>query len=160
MFITKPFVRDRKIRFALVGCGRISANHFDALDRHKDRAELVAVCDIDPEALARAEARTGAPAFRTLDLLLAGSDPDIVILSTPSGVHADQAVQVAEAGRHVMTEKPMATRWQDGKRMVHACDVAGVHLFVVKQNRRNATLQLLKRALEKGRFGRIYMVTL
>jgi UDP-N-acetyl-2-amino-2-deoxyglucuronate dehydrogenase len=59
-----------------------------------------------------------------------------------------------------MTEKPMATRWRDGKRMVHACDQAGVHLFVVKQNRRNGTLQLLKRAVEKGRFGRIYMVTI
>ena len=59
-----------------------------------------------------------------------------------------------------MTEKPMATRWQDGKRMVHACDQAGVHLFVVKQNRRNATLQLLKRAVEKKRFGRIYMVNI
>jgi UDP-N-acetyl-2-amino-2-deoxyglucuronate dehydrogenase len=58
-----------------------------------------------------------------------------------------------------MTEKPMATRWEDGKRMVQACDAAGVRLFVVKQNRRNPTLQLLKRAVEKGRFGRIYMVT-
>jgi UDP-N-acetyl-2-amino-2-deoxyglucuronate dehydrogenase len=160
MFITKPFVRDRKIRFALVGCGRISANHFDALDRHKDRAELVAVCDIDPEALAKAEARTRAPGFRTLDALLAGSDPDIVILSTPSGLHADEAIQVAATGRHVMTEKPMATRWRDGKRMVQACDQAGVHLFVVKQNRRNATLQLLRRAVEKKRFGRIYMVNI
>ena len=160
MFITKPFVRDRKIRFALVGCGRISGNHFDALERHQDRAELVAVCDIDPEALAKAEARTKAPGFRTLDALLAGSDPDIVILSTPSGLHADQAIQVAAAGRHVMTEKPMATHWRDGKRMVQACDQAGVHLFVVKQNRRNATLQLLKRAVEKKRFGRIYMVNI
>jgi UDP-N-acetyl-2-amino-2-deoxyglucuronate dehydrogenase len=160
MFITKPFVRDRKIRFALVGCGRISGNHFDALDRHKDRAELVAVCDIDPEALARAEARTKAPGFRSLDAVLAGSDPDIVILSTPSGLHADQAIQVAGTGRHVMTEKPMATRWRDGKRMVQACDQAGVHLFVVKQNRRNATLQLLRRAVEKRRFGRIYMVNI
>src|SRR5262245_3171364 len=160
MFITKPFVRDRKIRFALVGCGRISGNHFDALDRHRDRAELVAVCDIDPEALAQAEARTKAPGFRTLDALLAGSDPDIVILGTPSGLHADQAIQVAATGRHVMTEKPMATRWRDGKRMVQACDQAGVHLFVVKQNRRNATLQLLRRAVEKRRFGRIYMVNI
>ena len=49
-----------------------------------------------------------------------------------------------ESGRHVMTEKPMATRWQDGKAMVQSCDGAGVHLFVVKQNRRNPTLQLLK----------------
>jgi UDP-N-acetyl-2-amino-2-deoxyglucuronate dehydrogenase len=160
MFITKPFVRDRKIRFALVGCGRISANHFDALERHKERAELVGVCDIDPEALARAQTRTGAPGFRNLDALLAGTDADIVILSTPSGLHADQAIQVAAAGRHVMTEKPMATRWQDGKRMVQACDQAGVHLFVVKQNRRNATLQLVKRAIDKKRFGRIYMVNI
>jgi UDP-N-acetyl-2-amino-2-deoxyglucuronate dehydrogenase len=160
MFITKPFVRDRKIRFALVGCGRISANHFDALERHADRAELVGVCDIDPQALCLAEERTGAPAFRTIDALLAGSAADIVILATPSGIHAEQAVLVAAAGRHVMTEKPMATRWQDGKRMVHACDQAGVHLFVVKQNRRNATLQLLKRAVDKRRFGRIYMVNI
>jgi UDP-N-acetyl-2-amino-2-deoxyglucuronate dehydrogenase len=160
MFITKPFVRDRKIRFALVGCGRISGNHFDALERHRDRAELVGVCDIDPAALAGAEARTGAPGFRGLDALLAGTDADIVILSTPSGLHADQAIRVAAAGRHVMTEKPMATRWRDGKRMVHACDEAGVHLFVVKQNRRNATLQLVKRAVEKKRFGRIYMVNI
>jgi UDP-N-acetyl-2-amino-2-deoxyglucuronate dehydrogenase len=58
----------------------------------------------------------------------------------------------------VVTEKPMATRWSDGQRMVRACDEAGVRLFVVKQNRRNATLQLLKRAIDQGRFGRIYMV--
>jgi UDP-N-acetyl-2-amino-2-deoxyglucuronate dehydrogenase len=54
----------------------------------------------------------------------------------------------------------MATRWEDGKRMVAAADAAGVRLFVVKQNRRNATLQLLKRAVDKKRFGRIYMVNL
>jgi UDP-N-acetyl-2-amino-2-deoxyglucuronate dehydrogenase len=57
-----------------------------------------------------------------------------------------------------MTEKPMATRWHDGVRMVKACDEAGVRLFVVKQNRRNATLQLLKQAIEQGRFGKIYSV--
>ena len=59
-----------------------------------------------------------------------------------------------------MTEKPMATRWTDGKRMVAACDAAGVRWFVVKQNRRNATLQLLKQAVEESRFGRIYMVNI
>jgi UDP-N-acetyl-2-amino-2-deoxyglucuronate dehydrogenase len=160
MFITKPFIRDRKIRFALVGCGRISANHFDALEKHGDRVELVGVCDIEAEALAKAEARTGAPGFRSLEAMLAGTDADIVIIATPSGIHAHQAVQIAAAGRHVMTEKPMATNWQDGKKMVHVCDEAGVHLFVVKQNRRNATLQLVKRAVEKRRFGRIYMVNI
>ncbi len=160
MFITKPFITDRKIRFALAGCGRISANHFDAIAAHADRAELVAVCDIDPAAVAAAEARTGAAGYSSLDELLAKSAPDAVILTTPSGLHAEQAIRVAASGRHVVTEKPMATRWQDGKRMVQACDQAGVFLFVVKQNRKNTTLQLLKRAVENGRFGRIYMVNL
>src|SRR5687768_10635047 len=101
MFVTGPVITDRKIRFALVGCGRISTNHFDALDRHGERAELVGVCDIDPAALDRAVARTGAPAFTSLDALLAGCDADVVILATPSGLHADQAIAVAAAGRHV-----------------------------------------------------------
>ena len=76
MFITKPFIRDRRIRFALAGCGRISANHFDALDKHTERAELVGVCDVDPAALDRAVERTGAQGFQSLDAMLAGTDAD------------------------------------------------------------------------------------
>lgn len=159
MFVRKPAISGRKIRFALVGCGRISASHFDAIAQHQADAELVGICDIDPAALAHAASRTGAPGFPSLDAMLGGAEPDVVILATPSGLHAAQAIRSAEAGRHVMTEKPMATRWLDGKRMVQACDSAGVHLFVVKQNRRNPTLQLLKRAMVEKRFGRIHMVT-
>ena len=153
-------VRDRKIRFALVGCGRIAQNHFQAIPKHADRAELVGVCDIDAKALADAVKTTGAKGYARMDAMLADTNADIVVLCTPSGLHPEQAIDAAKSGRHVMTEKPMATRWQDGKRMVAACDAASVRLFVVKQNRRNATLQLLKRAVEQGRFGRIYMVTI
>ncbi|HEX8405440.1 MAG TPA: Gfo/Idh/MocA family oxidoreductase [Duganella sp.] len=155
-----PAVLDRKMRFALVGCGRIAQNHFAALAQHAARCELVAVCDVDPAALARAAAQTGAAPFSHLDQMLAHSDIDACIITTPSGLHPEQAVRIAAAGRHVITEKPMATRWEDAKRMVCACDTAGVRMFVVKQNRRNATLQLLKRAVDKKRFGRIYMVNL
>ena len=91
--------------------------------------------------------------------MLAQSKADCIVLSTPSGLHPSQAIEVARAGVHVMTEKPMATRWHDALAMVRACDDAGVHLFVVKQNRRNPTLQLLKQAVKQGRFGRIYMVS-
>src|SRR6266567_1036189 len=149
----------RKIRFALVGCGRISANHVSALAAHRENVELVAVCDTDPKALAAVVKVTGASGFSNLTELLARSDADIVAITTPSGLHADQAVEAAAAGRHIMTEKPMATRWEDGKRMVRACDDAGVRLFVVKQNRSNPTLRLLKRAVDRKRFGRIYMVS-
>jgi UDP-N-acetyl-2-amino-2-deoxyglucuronate dehydrogenase len=151
-----PPILDRRVRFALVGCGRIARNHFSALAGRKDQAELVAVCDVDPAALNEAVKENGTQGYGSL---LAESDPDIVVLATPSGLHPEQAIQIAQAGRHVMTEKPMATRWDDGKRMVQACDNAGVRLFVVKQNRYNATLQLVKRALANHRFGRIYMVT-
>ncbi len=153
-------IQDRKIRFALVGCGRIANNHFDALRQHHERAELVGVCDVDPRALDRAVGLTGAEGYGNLEEMLRRVDADVVVVTTPSGLHPEQTIQIAASGRHVMTEKPMATRWDDGKRMVGACDAAGVRLFVVKQNRRNATLQLLKRAVDKKRFGRIYMVNL
>jgi UDP-N-acetyl-2-amino-2-deoxyglucuronate dehydrogenase len=153
-------IADRRIRIAVVGCGRISANHFSAIEAHKNDLQLVAVCDTDPNALRVAAEKYAVKGYDSLDEMLEASDADVVALCTPSGLHPQEAIQVARAGRHVMTEKPMATRWQDGLRMVRACDVAGVHLFVVKQNRRNATLQLLKRAVEKRRFGRIHMVTI
>jgi UDP-N-acetyl-2-amino-2-deoxyglucuronate dehydrogenase len=155
-----PIITDRKIRLALVGCGRISANHFSACEQHDDRVELVDVCDIDSDALQKAVARTGATGHASLTSLLETTTADVVILTTPSGLHPGQAIEVAGCGRHVMTEKPMATRWHDGLRMVKACDDAGVRMFVVKQNRRNATLQLLRRAMEQKRFGRIYMVNI
>jgi UDP-N-acetyl-2-amino-2-deoxyglucuronate dehydrogenase len=153
----KPIV-DRKVRFALVGYGRIAKNHLEAIRRHSEHAELVAVCDTDPKALQRAMQDAQAPGFDSLSALLAGSRPDCVVLATPSGLHPQQVIEIAAAGVDAMTEKPMATRWSDGLGMVRACDEAGVRLFVVKQNRRNRTLQLLKQAVGQGRFGRIYMV--
>lgn len=118
------------------------------------------ICDVDPAALKSAAAATGAAAHSDLRDMLENTTADIVVLTTPTGLHPEQAIAVAASGRHVMTEKPMATRWHDGRRMVEACDAAGVRLFVVKQNRHNATLQLLKHAVEAGRFGQIYMVNI
>ncbi len=158
MTVAHP-ITDRKIRFALVGCGRIAKNHFGALAQHADRAELVAVCDRLPERAAAAAAQTGARAFTSLETMLAQADADIVVLTTPSGLHPQQAIRAARAGRHVLSEKPMATKWDEGMAMVRECRDAGVKLFVVKQNRLNATMQLLKKAIDDKRFGRIHMVT-
>jgi UDP-N-acetyl-2-amino-2-deoxyglucuronate dehydrogenase len=153
-------IPDRKIRVAVVGCGRIAKNHFDAIARHADNLELAAVCDADSAVLERVAAQYAVPGFSRYEELLRESDCDLVALCTPSGLHASQTILAARQGRHVMTEKPMATRWQDGLDMVRACDEANVRLFVIKQNRRNATLQLLKRAVTEKRFGRIHMVHL
>ena len=137
MRIRYPRIQNRQIRFALAGCGRISNSHFEAITQHKNRAELVAVCDVDTGALNEIQNKTGVTGYTQYTDLLAAGGFDCVILTTPSGLHPQQTIQ---AGFHVMTEKPMATRWKDGVAMVKACDDASVRLFVVKQNRRNAML--------------------
>ncbi|WP_133126944.1 Gfo/Idh/MocA family protein [Legionella nagasakiensis] len=154
------FIQDRKINIALVGCGRISKNHLQAIQQHQDRLTLTAVCDTNEEAMLAASQEYGVDGYNNIGDLLKHCNADIVSLCTPSGIHPIQAIKVAQSGRHVITEKPMATRWQDGLQMVRACDEAGVRLFVVKQNRLNATLQLLKHAIEQERFGKIYMVNI
>jgi UDP-N-acetyl-2-amino-2-deoxyglucuronate dehydrogenase len=170
-----PPITGRRIRIALVGCGRISANHIKAIALHHERAELVALCDTQAERLAAAQQLWADAAsdqagpwsqpssYSSYPELLAaaqaGQTPvDLVVLATPSGLHSAQVIAAAEASLHVCTEKPMATRWVDGVAMVRACDEAGVRLFVVKQNRFNSTLQLVKRQLAVGRFGRLAMV--
>ena len=153
-------ITGRKIRIAIVGCGRISKNHFGSIEKHAEHLELVAICDTDQKVLAEHVEKYKVPAYHSMAEMLQKESPDLVALCTPSGIHPDQTVLAARHGVHVMSEKPMATRWNDGVRMVKACDDAGVRLFVVKQNRRNTTLQLLKRAVTEKRFGKIHLVHL
>ena len=94
-----------------------------------------------------------------LKKMLERKDLEVVCLCTPSSLHAEEAVASARAGKHVLTEKPMATKLEDADALIKACDDNNVHLFVVKQNRLNTTMQLLKKAIEKGRFGSIYQAT-
>jgi len=156
----KNKIINRQIKLAVVGCGRIAEKHFQAIKQHSNDLELIAVCDNDKAALDNAVNLTGAYGISDYQELLKIPEIDLIVLCTPSGLHARQTIQAADAGKHVMTEKPMATRWLDGVQMVRSCDNAGVHLFVVKQNRRNTTLQLLKRTIDERRFGRIHMVHL
>jgi UDP-N-acetyl-2-amino-2-deoxyglucuronate dehydrogenase len=160
MMPLRESITGRKIRIAVVGCGRVAQNHFTAIAQHAENLELAAVCDVEALRLNQHAAGHQAAGYSRYEDLLRESGCDLVSLCTPSGLHAQQTIQAARCGKHVMTEKPMATRWQDGLDMVRACDEAGVRLFVVKQNRRNATLQLLKRAVTEKRFGKIYMVHL
>ncbi|MBT5400605.1 Gfo/Idh/MocA family oxidoreductase [bacterium] len=147
-----------KIKIAVVGCGRIAAKHFESIQKYGDDLDLVAICDTNQDVLDKYTFEFGVEGYTSMLDMLKSVDIDIVTICTPSGLHSDQTVLAAEHNVNVMTEKPMATRWSDGIRMVKACDDAGVRLFVVKQNRKNSTLQLLKRAITGKRFGKINMV--
>jgi UDP-N-acetyl-2-amino-2-deoxyglucuronate dehydrogenase len=142
-------------RLMLVGCGRISERHFEVI-ADNPALELVAVCDDRPDRARSVGEKYGVPAFTSYTAMLAETEADASIVCTPSGLHPRHGIMAAERGLHVIVEKPMATRLEEADALVRACDTAGVLLFVVKQNRLNPAIQLLKRAIDLGRFGRIY----
>lgn len=144
------------IRVALVGCGRISRSHFDAIGKI-DELQLVAACDSVESRARDAGEGEGVPWFTSYARMLEEAPCDVVAVCTPSGLHPQHGILAAKAGRHVVCEKPMAIALTAADALVQACDDAGVQLFVVKQNRLNPPIQFLRRAIEKGRFGRIYM---
>lgn len=150
-----PQARTRS-RVVLVGCGRISERHFDAIAEHPDLT-LVAVCDDIAERARNAGTRLTVPWFESYQTMLDQVPADIAVICTPSGLHPRHGIMAAQRGLHVITEKPMATRLEEADALVRACDEAGVRLLVVKQNRLNPAVQLLKRAVVGGRFGRIYL---
>jgi UDP-N-acetyl-2-amino-2-deoxyglucuronate dehydrogenase len=144
------------IRIALLGCGRISANHVEAISR-VDGLELAAACDIIESRAKATGEKAGVPWFTSYDKMLAETKCDAVAIATPSGLHPAHGIAAAKAGKHVISEKPMAISLASADALVQACDDAGVQLFVVKQNRLNATVQLVKKAIDKGRFGRLFL---
>lgn len=144
------------LRVALVGCGRISRTHFEAIDA-VDGLELAAVCDVVEDRARSAGEQNDVPWYTSYQKMLEHVECEAVAICTPSGLHPQHGVLAARAGRHVVCEKPMAITLTAADELVRACDDAGVHLFVVKQNRLNPAVQLVKRALDKGRFGRLYL---
>lgn len=148
------------IKFGVIGCGRISKRHLDLLGGNQIAgAVLTGICDVNEQRLDAARQRYNVAAYSTIDALLADSNIDVVAVLTPSGMHAEHAIAVANAGKHVVVEKPMALRLEDADAMIAACDRAGVKLFVVKQNRLNVPVVKAREALAAGRFGRLVLGT-
>ena len=145
-----------EVRVALVGCGRISQNHFDAIGA-VEGLRLSAVCDVLPERARAVGERLGVPWFTAYEVMLREAPADVVTIATPSGLHSTHGALAAKAGKHVISEKPMAITLAQADALVRACDDMGVRLFVVQQNRLNPSVQLLKRAIDGGRFGRIFV---
>jgi len=153
---TSPKTSASPLRFGVVGCGRVAPTHFDAIQSLGDKGTLVAVCDTDPEALARAVEQTGAEGYAQLDDMLQQADLDIVSICTYSGLHAEHGIAAAKAGKHVIVEKPMDVTLEKAQTLIDACEENGVQLFPIFQNRLNTTVQLAKEAIDKGRLGTIY----
>lgn len=147
----------KTLRFGLIGCGRISKNHFEAMSQI-DNAEFIACCDIVKErADEAAQTYMIKTTYTDYREMLEKEHLDAVSICTPSGLHPEMGIEAASHKINVISEKPMALNIEAADNLINACDKHHVKLFVVKQNRLNTTLQLLKRALDKNRFGKIYL---
>ena len=152
---------NKKLNFALVGCGRIAKRHSDLLGNDQiTNSSLVAVCDIDENKSKKLGLSFNIPYYINMHEMMQNEDIDVVVVLTESGNHASNVVELANYGKHVVVEKPMALRLSDADAMIRACDSAGIKLFVVKQNRFNVPVLKLKEAIDKARFGKIFLGTI
>ena len=101
---------NRKIRTAIVGCGRISKNHFDSLKKHKDNMELVSICDNQKDILSEHEKKYNIKGYRNLCDMLDKENLDVVIICSPSGLQAEQKELCAKSNGHLVREKNLDTK--------------------------------------------------
>jgi UDP-N-acetyl-2-amino-2-deoxyglucuronate dehydrogenase len=150
----------RKLKFGVVGCGRVSENHLGALASGGLAAELVAVTDReDTKAQAKGE-KYRVPAYVDFHAMMrAHPEIDVINVATPTGYHAEHVLALAPYGKHIVVEKPMALRVEDCDAMIRACRHHHCRLFVVKQNRFNPAVVAARAALDQGRFGKLVMGT-
>ena len=148
------------LKIALVGCGRIAKRHSELLgfDQIKG-AQLVSVCDNVIDKANKIGEQFNVPAYIDMDAMMKSEPIDIVVVLTPSGLHAEHVVNLSKYGKHIIVEKPMALSIEDTEAMIYACDENNIKLFVIKQNRFNVPVVKLRDALDSGRFGKLTLGT-
>ncbi len=142
------------VGIGIIGCGMISRFHCRAISEIKG-AKVVACHDRSAAAAKKLGAEVGINAYTGLDQLLARQDVDIVTICTPSGAHLEPAVAAARAGKHVIVEKPLEITLKRCDRIINACADSGVLLSTILPSRFHRCSQLLKKAIDDGRFGRL-----
>ena len=148
------------LKFALVGCGRISKRHSELLGYSQIKgAKLVALCDLSVTKAKKISDLFNIAAYDDMDKMMQNESIDVVVVLTPSGLHAKHVVNLSKYGKHIMVEKPMALSIEDSESMIYACDVNNIKLFVIKQNRFNVPVVKLREALDSGRFGKLTLGT-
>ncbi|MBQ6715192.1 MAG: Gfo/Idh/MocA family oxidoreductase, partial [Clostridia bacterium] len=140
------------LRVGIIGLGGISRVHIANLLK-MENAKIVAVCDINEDRLSAAVEKTGAEGYADWHELVKRNDIDIVHILTPHYLHAPMSIEALKAGKHVLTEKPMATTLDDAKKMIETAESAKGTLNVIFQNRYNASSVAIRNMIENGELG-------
>ena len=144
------------MKYALIGCGRISPNHIGAAIANQ--LEIAALCDVIPEAmtdLVKQFGLTGVGKYTDYREMLQAEKPELVAIATESGKHAAIALDCIAAGCNVIIEKPIALSLADADAVIAAGKKAGVAVCANHQNRFNKSVQYIRQAVEAGRFGKL-----
>ena len=144
------------VRFGIIGCGVISRWHADAIESIPN-AELIGATDLNKDALKAFTDDYGIKPFYTLEDMLSSGEIDAVSICTPSGLHASQAVQAANAGVHVIVEKPMAITSEQVDAVLEACETNHVKLAVISQLRFSESIKKVKAAIAEDKLGKIVL---
>ncbi len=146
------------VKFGLIGCGRIAQRHAEHISNY---GVLKAVCDVDQKKADQLGQKYNANSYYNIDELLAAEkDIDVIAICSPNGLHAEHSIKSLNTGFHVLCEKPMAINVYDCGEMIKAAEKANKRLFAIKQNRFNPPVEAVKKAIDDGRFGKIYSVQL
>ena len=143
---------EKKVNYAILGCGAISKTHIKALTQ-VEKAVLYAVCDKDEGRAADAASGTDAVVYTDLDKMLADENVDAVIILTASGMHGDMGMRAAKAGKHVIVEKPIDISVEKAKQLIHTCEENHVSLSCIFQHRYDEDTKALAEAVREGRLG-------
>lgn len=148
-----------KVRFAIVGCGRIAQRHAKHIN---NLAELAGVCDVVPSKANQLAEDYGCKSYHSIEDLLQAmqGQADVISVCSPNGLHAQHSIQSLKAGYHVLVEKPMAISVHDCGEMIKQAEKSNRRLFAIKQNRFNPPVAEVKRLIDEGVLGKIYSVQL
>ncbi len=147
-----------KIKYALIGCGRISPNHIAAYNNNSDSLQLCAICDTDEAAMNELDGKFGlnVPHYTDYKQLFDEQAPQLAAIATSSGEHAKIALEGVAHGCNLIIEKPIAMSLDDADAIVDAAEKAGVKVCACHQNRFNKSIQKIRAAVEQNRFGRLF----
>jgi UDP-N-acetyl-2-amino-2-deoxyglucuronate dehydrogenase len=147
-----------KLKFAIVGCGKIADRHAEQISH---LAKLIAVCDIVNSSAENLGRKYGANVYNDYERMLSEEkEIDVISVCTPNGLHSQHSIKAFREGFHVLCEKPMAISVFDCGEMIKEAEKANKRLFVVKQNRYNPPVMALKKALDENRLGKLLSVQL
>ena len=147
-------------RLCLVGCGGIGARHVMAVTGEREHVQYTALFDTDPARARALQERAGLEARVLLNWEEALRDPDIdgIDICLPNSLHAETAIAALAAGKHVLTEKPMALSIADCDRMIAAASQAGRHLTVIHNRRFDTAARAMKELVDSGDLGEPFLV--